>query len=72
MEVLPLASATIENIQVFSNRIAVIGFFGQHEVCLDDIGHIPQDGGSALLTVFIDKGNQTVCTVGLHGLTNTV
>ncbi len=68
MEMLPLAGAAVEDVQMLSHRIVRPRLVGQFEVGLDHVGHIAQHRGGTLLAVFVDVGRQPGGGASLHRL----
>src|SRR5690606_25805467 len=70
MALLLLAGAWDEYVMMFTDRVVRACLVGQLEVCLDDIGHVAQQGGGALLPVILDQAGQLVGASGFHGFAN--
>ena len=70
MEILTLAGAAVEYVQVFADRVVRACLFSQLKVRFDDIGDITQQGGSPLLSVVLDQADQFFGASGLHRLAN--
>ena len=70
MEALTLGGTAVEHRQVLRLGIVGHGGVGEGEMRLDDVGHVPQQSGGALLPVALDDRAQAVDSPAPHRLSN--
>ena len=68
VEALSLGGATIEHRQVLGLGVIGLGGAGEHEVRLDDVGYISQQGGGALLPIILNECSQFLRRAAPHRL----